>query len=133
VAPSAQEESIAIVWSNALPPDAVRSWSERHLQRRVSNTFEAGVATLVEDQSVIEQVASQSPAAILLFVRAWEAPLLDLGDFIAALRASVGRCCSLIVVPVAVDLHLSTQSQRETWSRWTARLADPALYLESGA
>jgi hypothetical protein len=131
--PSAQAESIAIVWSNALPRDAVRSWSERHLQRRVSNTFEAGAATLAEDQSVIEQVATQSPAAILIFVRAWEAPLLDLSDFIAALRESVGKHCSLIVVPVAVDLHLSTQSQRETWSRWTARLADPGLYLESGA
>lgn len=131
--PSAQAEAIAIVWSNALPRDAVRSWSERHLQRRVSNTFAAGAATLVADQSVIEQVAGQSPVAILIFVRAWEAPLLDLSDFIAALRASIGKDCSLIVVPVAVDLNLSTQSQRETWSRWTARLADPALYLESGA
>jgi Protein of unknown function (DUF2868) len=133
VSPSAQAQAIAIVWSNALPRDAVRSWSERHLQRRVSNTFEAGADTLAEDESVIEQVAGQSPAAILIFVRAWEAPLLDLSDFIAALRASIGKNCSLIVVPVAVDLHLSTQSQRETWSRWTARLADPALYLEGGA
>ena len=119
--------------ADALPSEAVRGYSERHLQRPVSDIYAAGAVTLTEDQSVIERIDSQSSAPILIFVRAWEAPLLDLRDFLVALRARIGTGCSLIVVPVGVDRQLPTHAQRDTWSRWTATLADPALYLECGA
>ena len=62
-----------------------------------------------------------------------QAPLLDLQDFIQALRAKVGPQCSLIVVPVGADGEITSEAQRSIWSRWTARVGDPALYLESGA
>ena len=131
--PIAHVPSIAIVWSDALPSDTVRGYSERHLHRPVSNIYAAGAVTLTEDESVIERIDSQSRAPILIFVRAWEAPLLDLRDFIVSLRAKIGTEYSLIVVPVGVDRRLPTDAQRDTWSRWTATLADPALYLECGA
>ncbi len=126
-------QSMVVVWSSALPRDAVGEWSKRHLQRGVSEVFEAGTGTLSADEAVIAAIASRSPAAVMICVRAWEAPLLDLRDFIVALRARVGSACSLIVVPVGVDCARATPAQSATWSRWTARLADPALYLESGA
>jgi hypothetical protein len=70
---------------------------------------------------------------VLVFVRAWEAPLLDLHDFIVMMRTRLDPKCSLIVVPVGIDGEPATAEQRATWSRWTARIADPGLYLESGA
>ncbi len=130
--PAGDTDALAIVWSQSLPDDRVSQWSLQHLQRRVSDTFAAGTATLDEDQSLIRQIASRKPRALLVFVRAWEAPLLDLQDFLADLRNGVGRDCSIIVVPVSADLSPPTPTQHSTWSRWTARLADPALYMESG-
>jgi hypothetical protein len=70
---------------------------------------------------------------VIVFVRGWEAPLLELQDFIQALRAKVGPQCSVVVVPVGANGEVASESQRSTWSRWTARVGDPALYLESGA
>jgi len=70
---------------------------------------------------------------VTVFVRAWEAPLLDLQDFIESLRAAVGSACSIIVVPIGPGGSVADESQRATWSRWVGRIVDPALYMESGA
>jgi hypothetical protein len=132
-APAGNSDALAIVWSHALPEERVPQWSLQHLRRTVSATLAAGASTLDADRSLLRQIASLQPRAVLLFVRAWEAPLLDLQDFLADLRTAVGRECSIIVVPVSADLSPPTSTQQSTWSRWTARLADPALYMESGA
>ncbi|HMN43649.1 MAG TPA: DUF2868 domain-containing protein [Povalibacter sp.] len=130
--PASDADALAIVWSHALPDESVPRWSLQHLQRRVSSTYAAGAATLDADRALLRQIASLQPRATLIFVRAWEAPLLDLQDFLADLRTAVGRECSIIVVPVSADQSPPTRAQQSTWSRWTARLADPALYMEIG-
>lgn len=131
--PASNGDALAIVWSHALPEERVSQWSLQHLRRVVSTTLAAGASTLDADRSLLQRIASLQPRAALVFVRAWEAPLLDLQDFLADLRAAVGRECSIVVVPVSADLSPPTSTQQSTWSRWTARLADPALYMESGS
>lgn len=127
-------QAVAIVWSNAIDKGAVDGWATKYLSRQVTQLVEAGGGrALQEDAAAIRTVAQAKPDAVLLFVRAWEAPLLDLQDFIESLRAAVGTACSIIIVPIGPGGVSADETQRSTWSRWTGRIGDPALYMESGA
>ncbi|MET0659030.1 MAG: DUF2868 domain-containing protein [Steroidobacteraceae bacterium] len=124
----------AIVWSSAIGQQAAKDWSRRNLQKEVIFAIEAGGERALEDDAtVVRTVAAGRPKIVLLFVRAWEAPLLDLQDFLEKLRAAVGSACSIVVVPVGPEGAVATEPQRTTWARWVGRIADPAMYLESGA
>lgn len=128
------QAAAAIVWSSAIPVDRVNAWSMRNLDKRVTQIVEAGGGrNLDDDAAAIRLIAQGKPRAVLLFVRAWEAPLLDLQDFIEQLRAALGPECSIIVVPIGAEGASADESQRATWGRWVGRIADPALYMESGA
>jgi hypothetical protein len=132
-APAMSGDAVVIVWSGALPLRDVGQWTAKHLRWRVVEALEAGSRTIAADAAVIERAAALQPNPAIVFVRGWEAPLLDLQDFIQALRAKVGPQCSLVVVPVGANGEITSEAQRSIWSRWTARVGDPALYLESGA
>lgn len=129
---NASSHAVAVVWSNALPVESVNDWARRYLHKEVMRLVEAGGGrALEEDAAAVRRIAEGKPQAVLLFVRAWEAPLLDLQDFIECLRKAVGAGCAIIVVPVGAAGVSADDSQRATWSRWVGRLADPALYMEA--
>ncbi|HEY0939786.1 MAG TPA: DUF2868 domain-containing protein [Steroidobacter sp.] len=132
-APAMSGDAVVIVWSGAMPLRDTNEWTATHLRWRVTETLEAGNRTIAADTATIERVAALQPNTVVVYVRAWEAPMLDLQDFIQALRAKVGPRCSLILVPVGANAEVATEAQRTVWSRWTARVGDPALYLEVGA
>lgn len=128
----ASSEAVAVVWSGALPIDTVNDWALRNMSKRVTQRVDAGGGrTLEEDAAAVRRIAESRPQAVLLFVRAWEAPLLDLKDFIESLRAAAGSVCAIIVVPVGPRGEAADESQRATWSRWIGRIGDPALYMEA--
>jgi hypothetical protein len=131
--PLSDADAIAIAWSGAIPRDTVSHWIAQHLHRRVAEAFNAGNGTLAADEATLDRIAARNPSTVFILVRAWEAPLLELKDFIGAVREHVGAQCSIVIVPVAADRDLATAAQRATWSRWTARHGDAAVYLESGA
>lgn len=125
---------IAIVWSGAIAKDAAPEWSLQRLQRETMLAFEAGGGRrLDDDQAVIRSVAAAAPTALLIFVRAWEAPLLELRDFLLKLREAVGPACSIIIVPVGSGACLAADTHRAMWARWVGGIADPAMYVETGA
>lgn len=129
----APSQAAAIIWSGAIAKDDVNAWSLQHLRREVTHLVEAGGGRALEDDAAaIRSIAAERPRAVLLFVRAWEAPLLDLKDFIESLRAAVGAACSIVVVPIGAAGGTADEPQRMTWARWIGRIADPALYMESG-
>lgn len=131
---SPASQAIGIVWSGAIAKDAVEEWSRRNLQKQVTLIVEAGGGrNLTEDEDAIRSVAAAAPQTVLLFVRAWEAPLLDLQDFLRSLRNAVGSACSIVVAPIGAAGAPAAEPQRATWARWVGRIADPALYMESGA
>jgi hypothetical protein len=134
VAPVASIPATAIVWSSALPETAVETWVSAHLSWRVTEILQAGGAgSLADDQATIDRLAREHPRAVLILVRAWEAPLLDLRDFLAQLRNRVNAACTMIVVPVGPEGTTATQTQCTTWSKWIAAISDPALYVETGS
>jgi hypothetical protein len=132
-APVMSGDALVIVWSGALPLADVDRWTAKHLRWRVTEVLEAGSRTIAADEAILQRTGALKPDSVIVYVRGWEAPLLDLQDFIQALRAKVGPRCSMIVVPVGAEGAIASEAQRSIWSRWTARVGDPALYLESGA
>lgn len=129
----ALSQAVGIVWSSAFSQDDLKTWSRRHLQKDVTQTFQAGGGRdLQHDTDLIGRLAESRPASVLVFVRAWESPLLDLQDFLENLRNALGPTSSIVIVPVGPGGAVADAPQRATWARWVGRIADPALYVESG-
>ena len=123
-----------VVWSGAIAKDSATDWSLRNLHKEITQLVEAGGGReLQDDNGAIRTIAEGKPRAVLVFVRAWEAPLLDLQDFLANLRAALGPACSIVVVPIGAAGTTADEPQRMTWARWVGRIGDPAIYMESGA
>ena len=130
----APSRAAAVVWSGAIAKDSATDWSLRNLDKEITQQVEAGGGReLQDDNGAIRTIAEGKPRAVLVFVRAWEAPLLDLQDFLANLRAALGPACSIVVVPIGAAGTTADEPQRMTWARWVGRIGDPAIYMESGA
>jgi hypothetical protein len=123
----------ALIWENSLPPDAARSYARRHLGLDVLDVAEAGAGQLTTDRAALERLATDHTPTLVVFTPAWEPPLLELRDFLAELRHRIGPAASIVVSPVPDGPRAVTDVERATWERAVAQLADPKLYLESGA
>lgn len=123
---------VAIVWAGALSAAQAQAWASRQLGRHIAQLEEAGGGRDLEaDRQAIARLREQIPASVLVFVRAWEAPLLDLRDFLGSLRAELGSSAAIVVAPVGAAGTAPTAEQVAVWARWLAGIADPALYLEA--
>jgi hypothetical protein len=122
----------AIIWGASLAPDAAREYAHTQLGLTLATTLEAGGDhSLDEDRASIETLADSKPRNTVVFTRAWEPPLLELLDFLTALRRAVGSDSSIVVVPVAESGGAVSDLERTTWARAIDRLADPQLYVET--
>lgn len=96
-----------------------------------------GSASVDGDRILVEEVAGKLPAdsGIILVVKAWEPPLMELVDFLRSLRASLPNGSPIIIVPVGVDsgtqIGDGTREQVEIWRRKIAGLGDPWLEVRS--
>ncbi len=124
----------AVIWSGSIAASAADAYARRTLGIALNGVVEAGGGrALEEDHAAIERVCAGGRGSIIVFTRAWEPPLLEFLDFIAALRRALGNDASIIVAPVAESASAVEPQHRETWARAIGRLADPHLYLETGA
>jgi hypothetical protein len=123
----------ALIWENSLSPDAARSYARRHLGLDVLDVAEAGAGGLNVDRAALEHLAADRSQTLIVFTPAWEPPLLELRDFLAELRQRVGPVASIVVAPVPDGPRAVTDVERATWDRAISQLADPKLYLETGA
>jgi hypothetical protein len=123
----------ALIWENSLPPDAARSYARRALGLEISDIAEAGAGRLATDRAALEHLATDPSRTLVVFTPAWEPPLLELRDFLTELRQRIGPAASIVVAPVPDGPRAVTDVERATWHRAIAQLADPKLYLETGA
>ena len=123
----------ALIWESSLPTDAVRDYARRHLGLDVTVVAAAGTGELTADRAALERLAADASQTLVVFTPAWEPPLLELLDFLAELRRRAGASASIVVAPVPDGPREVTDVERATWSRAIARLADPHLYVETGA
>jgi hypothetical protein len=124
----------AVIWESSLAPHAARDYARRQLGLDVRGIAEAGGGRELEaDRGALERLTADSSSTIVVFTPAWEPPLLELLDFLAEIRRRVGAATSIVVAPVPDGARAVTEVERATWTRAVSRLADPRLYVETGA
>lgn len=124
----------AVIWSASIDSSSADAHARKTLGLKLGKVVEAGGGrSLEDDHAAIETICNGERGAVIVFTRAWEPPVLEFLDFIGALRRALGAAPTIIVNPVAETAAGVGVVQRETWSRAIARLADPHLYLETGA
>lgn len=101
---------------------------------RVTELFEAGGGRAALDAEVVRGVASGiGNEAVLVVVKAWEPPLLEVVDFLVDLRRAVGRDRSLAVAPVGLDtggaLVAADPGDLRQWRHRLESIGDPHLAL----
>jgi hypothetical protein len=123
----------AVIWDDSLAPDAARAYARERLGLELAAIAEAGGGrAIAADRGALEQ-AADGAQPVVVFAPAWEPPLLELLDFLAELRRRVGGAASIVVTPVPEGEHGVSTLELDTWMRAMGRLADPHLYVETGA
>ncbi|MDH3418116.1 MAG: DUF2868 domain-containing protein [Gammaproteobacteria bacterium] len=130
----ADAPTAALIWSEAI--DKTRARERAHRVLGVELTAEpltaGGGASLAEDAAVIDSLAECAPRQVVVFVRAYEPPLLEFMDALTRLRKRLGPNTSLIVHPVPELGNELAPADVETWHRSIAARRDPKIYVESG-
>lgn len=121
----------AIVWNDCLAPDAARAYGRR-LGVELENVLTAGSGALADDRQALQRL-DDGGRSLIVFVPAWEPPILEFLDFLGDVRKQVGDDASIVVTPVAEAGGSVTELERGVWSRAVGRVADPRLYVETGA
>jgi Protein of unknown function (DUF2868) len=121
-----------VIWSQALPADAAAEFARARLRLALGTLVEAGGGQPLDAERAALSAVADGTSSVVVFTPAWEPPLLEFGDFLAALRKRVGATVSIVVVPIGEDEAPSTALERETWARAVSDAADPRVYLETG-
>lgn len=133
-APLVAGEARAVIWGNSIDRDTAVAYALEHLGLAVAGIAEAGGdRPLAADSAALEQTCANGTPAVVVFTRAWEPPLLELLDYLAALRERLGSAASIVVAPVPEAGGGVTEGERATWTRAIARLGDPHMYVETGS
>jgi hypothetical protein len=124
----------AVIWEGSLAPGAAQDYARRRLGLELLAVVEAGGSrTVSADYEALAQIAANDVRTLVVFTPAWEPPLLELLDFLAELRRRLRDDASIVVTPVPDEEREVTAIERDTWTRAVRRLADPHLYIETGA
>lgn len=139
-ATTARRSTIAITHDNAwiiswaglpLSPEAISSHLRETFQIVVQQWFEAGGTHSIEHDTGVIQGLVQAPSQsqLIILVKAWEPPLMELVDFLVELRQALPRERPLIVVPISIDESgtpgAPTVTQSEIWRRKIHNIGDP--------
>jgi hypothetical protein len=126
--------SAALVWAEATDAAGAQERAKRVLDITLDHAALAagGNTTPDEDRAVIDRIGALSPGRIVVFVRAWEPPLLELTETLSALRERLGTGTSIIVNPVPVPGGSLEPANLKTWERGIGALGDPQIYVEAG-
>lgn len=132
--PSVEGAAAGVIWSHALAEAAAPIYARERLGLELTAVIAAGGGReLEEDRAAVEMLRAAGQRVVVIFTPAWEPPLLEFLDFVAALRAALGPGASILVTPVAEDERAPSDVEADVWSRAVGRLADPEVYLEVGA
>lgn len=131
----------------AAVPDAVAPLFDGHAQGDVIVIWNDAIArtALPADALVIEAGGERSPGddrealqgipaalngIVRVVTKAWEPPLLELHDYLAALRARIGAGASIVVQPCGEGQATPEPQDLAVWRASLARLDDPGIYVQ---
>ena len=123
-----------VIWSHGIAPGAARDYARGRLGLELTALVEAGGSPeLGADREAVDEITAAGAGPLLVFTPAWEPPLLEFLDFLSALRERAGENVSIVVTPVPEPEQQVSEVERDTWARAIGRLADPRVYVETGA
>jgi hypothetical protein len=132
--PEATGRARAVIWESCVSAERAREHARKRLGLDLVAVVEAGGSrTLGADRQALDSLAAADPGTVVVLTPAWEPPLLELLDFLVALRRRVGPEHSIVVAPVADGAGTVTAVEHETWARAIGRLRDSRLYVEASA
>ena len=99
-----------------------------------ARTMEEDAAALTQAGTAVQRAEGVAPRGVVLFVKQWEPPMLEVLEFLRALRQAVGDRVAVRVCPVSRDAEGRVVSDDpEHLSQWTRRvrtIGDPWLRVE---
>jgi hypothetical protein len=95
------------------------------MQVRTEDTFDiGGTNTLNEDQEIISGLQGE----VLLYVKSWEPPTMDLMDALSEIIAHVDKI-TLLPVGTQIDRYAPTSRELNIWERKLQQLNHPKVWL----
>lgn len=82
-----------------------------------------------EDLDAVRDLEPPSNGIVRVVTKAWEPPLLELHDYLKALRERFGGGTSIVVHPVGEIDDTADARDIAVWRRSLARLQDPEVYV----
>lgn len=83
-----------------------------------------------EDREGLQAIPPDLHGIVRVVTKAWEPPLLELHDYLSALRAHVGTAASIVVQPCGENLAAPEPRDLAVWRASLARLDDPGVYVQ---
>lgn len=124
----------AVVWEGAVALDRARLEARRRFGAEVGSVLEAGGARGLEgDRKALASLDLRTDGTLLVFTPAWEPPVLELLDFLTAVRERIGERATIVVVPLPDGDRAVSEVELETWKRGIGRLKDSHAYVEVGS
>lgn len=112
---------LIILWNGATGP-----MSDANAQ----SIIEAGGEHSIDaDLHALETLSAPPRGVVQVITKAWEPPLLELHDYLNALRERVGRGVSIVVHPVGANGEAPSEHDVDVWRRSLVRLQDSEVYV----
>lgn len=113
---------VSVIWNDAIA---------RALLPAQSVVIEAGgERSPATDRAALRIIPATVSGIVRVFTKAWEPPLLELHDFLTALRAQLGDDVSIVVQPVGESQTPPDPQDLAVWRASLARLDDPGVYIQ---
>jgi hypothetical protein len=113
---------VIVIWNDAiartaLPPDTL--------------VIEAGgERSPGEDREALQRIPAAMHGIVRVVTKAWEPPLLELHDYLTALRAHLGADASIVIQPCGEGRAAPAAQDIAVWRASLARLDDPGIYVQ---
>ena len=81
-----------------------------------------GVRNFAEDRSLVATLRERA-TGVAIFAKAWEPPLLNLGDFVTDLCDRVDAAQPVVVVPIGIESDSAAVVSEDAFESWRRALA----------
>lgn len=113
---------VIVIWNDALPRTALPA---------DTLVIEAGgERSPDEDRAALQQIPSTLHGTVRVVTKAWEPPLLELHDYLTAMRAHIGADISIVIQPCGEAQAPAQAQDLAVWRTSLARLNDPGIYVQ---
>lgn len=132
--PAAESNAVAPMFDGHTQGDVIVIWNgaiARSALPADATVIEAGgERSPDEDRDALQRIPAALNGVVRVVTKAWEPPLLELHDYLTALRAQVGGDASIVVQPCGEAQASPEPQDLAVWRASLARLDDPGVYIQ---